>query len=72
MRQAQAQREALQAVGDRGDAHAQGQRGRDECAFSGRLGRRALSPSSYKATLAATGTDGARSVDKTVRFRVVR
>jgi hypothetical protein len=40
--------------------------------FSGRLGRRALSPGSYKATLAATGTDGARSDAKTVRFRVVR
>ena len=40
--------------------------------FSGRLGRRALSPGSYKATLAATGTDGSRSDAKTVRFRVVR
>ena len=40
--------------------------------FSGRLGRRALGPGSYKATLAATGADGARSDAKTVRFRVIR
>jgi hypothetical protein len=40
--------------------------------FSGRIGRRALAPGSYRATLIATDTSGKASTPKRLSFRVVR
>jgi hypothetical protein len=40
--------------------------------FSGRIGRRALKPGRYRATLVATDAAGNRSAAKRLRFRVVR
>jgi len=39
--------------------------------FSGRLGRRALKPGPYRATLVATGADGTRVPARALTFRVV-
>jgi hypothetical protein len=39
--------------------------------FSGRLGRRALKPGRYRATLVATGADGSKASSRTLRFRVI-
>ena len=39
--------------------------------FSGRLGRRALQPGPYRATLVATGADGTCVPARTLTFRVV-
>ena len=49
-------------------AHAGGNRIR----FSGRVGRRALRPGRYRATLRAVDAAGKRSKPQTVRFRIVR
>jgi hypothetical protein len=46
--------------------------GRDSTAFSGRIGRRALKPGRYRATLRATDTAGNRSSAKRISFRVVK
>ena len=40
--------------------------------FSGRIGRRALKPGRYRATLVATDAAGNASAPKRLRFRVVR
>jgi hypothetical protein len=40
--------------------------------FSGRIGKRALKPGSYRATLMATDAAGNKSAPKTVTFRIVR
>lgn len=49
-------------------AHAGGNRVR----FSGRVGRRALPPGRYRATLAGIDGTGSRSKPRTVRFRILR
>jgi hypothetical protein len=46
--------------------------GRDRIGFSGRIGRRALRPGRYRATLTATDLAGNRSRAHQVSFRVVR
>jgi hypothetical protein len=46
--------------------------GRRSTGFSGRLGRRALPPGRYRATLRARDTAGNRSPGRSVGFRVVR
>jgi len=45
--------------------------GRDSTAFSGRIGRKALKPGRYRATLRATDAAGNRSSAKRLRFTVV-
>jgi hypothetical protein len=40
--------------------------------FSGRIGRRALKPGRYRATLTATDAAGNKSAPKRLNFRVVR
>jgi len=45
--------------------------GRDSTAFSGRIGRKALKPGRYRATLRATDAAGNRSTAKRLRFTVV-
>jgi glucose/arabinose dehydrogenase len=49
-----------------------GRRGRNRHAFSGRLGRRALRPSRYRAKITATDPSGNRSPSRRARFRIVR
>jgi hypothetical protein len=46
--------------------------GRNKVAFSGRLGKRALRPGSYRATLVATDAGGHRSKPLRVSFAIVR
>jgi hypothetical protein len=46
--------------------------GRIRTNFSGRIGRRALRPGRYRATLVATDSAGLRSSPRTITFRVVR
>jgi Ca2+-binding RTX toxin-like protein len=46
--------------------------GRGRIGFSGRIGRRALRPGRYRATLTATDTAGNRSRPRQASFRVVR
>jgi hypothetical protein len=46
--------------------------GANSTRFSGRLGRRALRPGSYRALITATDTAGNRSAPQATRFRVVR
>jgi len=46
--------------------------GRKTTAFSGRLGRTALKPGRYRATLRAKDTAGNRSAPKRITFRIVR
>ena len=46
--------------------------GRDSTAFSGRIGRRALKPGRYRATLRATDAAGNRSSAKRIGFRIVQ
>ena len=46
--------------------------GRDSTAFSGRIGRKALKPGKYRATLRATDAAGNRSSAKRLSFRVVK
>jgi hypothetical protein len=48
-----------------------GNAGRNSIRFSGRLGRKALKPGSYRAVITATDAAGNRSAPKTTRFRVV-
>jgi hypothetical protein len=40
--------------------------------FSGRIGRRALRPGSYRATITATDAAGNKSRPKTLSFKIVR
>jgi hypothetical protein len=49
-----------------------GKQGRNSHRFSGRIGRRALRPGRYRASLTATDKAGNRSRAKRVRFRIVR
>jgi hypothetical protein len=46
--------------------------GRGRIGFSGRIGRRALRPGRYRATLTATDLAGNRSPARRLSFRVVR
>ena len=46
--------------------------GRDSTAFSGRIGRRALKPGKYRATLRAIDAAGNRSSAKRLKFTVVK
>jgi hypothetical protein len=46
--------------------------GSNELRISGRIGRRALAPGAYRATLRATDPGGLRSARRTVAFRVLR
>jgi glucose/arabinose dehydrogenase len=46
--------------------------GRNRHAFSGRLGRRAIRPGRYRATIRATDSTGNRSSPRRARFRIVR
>lgn len=46
--------------------------GANKVAFTGRLGKRALKPGAYRATLVATAADGRRSKPLRLSFRVVR
>jgi hypothetical protein len=48
------------------------QSGSVSTSFSGRIGRRALKPSRYRATITATDTAGNRSAPRRLAFRVVR
>jgi hypothetical protein len=50
----------------------QGLAGANTKRFSGKIGRRALKPGRYRATLIATDAAGNRSAPKQLRFRVVR
>jgi hypothetical protein len=54
----------------RGTLRHSGRRGRNRHAFSGRIGRRALRPGRYRATLTATDSFGNRSEAATVGFRL--
>ena len=51
---------------------ATGRAGRNSKKFSGRLGKRALSPARYRATLIATDAAGNASTPKRLTFRIVR
>ena len=46
--------------------------GTDTVKFSGRIGRRALAPGSYRATITATDAAGNKSKPRTARFRIVK
>jgi uncharacterized delta-60 repeat protein len=46
--------------------------GRNRVRFTGRVGRSALRPGRYRATLVATDASGGRSQPRSVRFRIVR
>jgi hypothetical protein len=46
--------------------------GKNKLAFSGRLGRKALKPGTYRATLTAVDAAGNKSARRTVSFKVVR
>jgi DNA-binding beta-propeller fold protein YncE len=48
------------------------QAGSDSVKFSGRIGRRALKPGSYRATITATDPSGNASKPRSVSFRIVR
>ena len=47
-----------------------GAKGANSAAFTGRIGRRALRPGSYRALIRATDAAGNRSAPSTTRFRV--
>jgi CSLREA domain-containing protein len=49
-----------------------GEAGRNSKKFSGRIGKRALSPARYRATLVATDAGGNASAPKRLTFRIVR
>jgi hypothetical protein len=49
-----------------------GKQGANSHRFSGRIGRRALRPARYRASLTATDKAGNRSSVRRVRFRIVR
>ncbi len=49
-----------------------GRSGPNRIGFTGRIGRRALRPGSYRAVMTATDAAGNRSAPKVARFRVVR
>jgi hypothetical protein len=59
----------LRSVGRFSRASAAGQNG---VAFSGRIGRRRLSPGSYRLTITAKDAAGNVSKPKSIRFRIVR
>jgi len=46
--------------------------GADSVKFSGRIGRRALRPGRYRATITATDPSGNGSKPRSVSFRIVR
>jgi hypothetical protein len=46
--------------------------GTDSVKFSGRIGRRALKPGSYRATITATDASGNASKPRSVSFRIIR
>jgi hypothetical protein len=48
-----------------------GQAGGNRVRFSGRVGRRALRPGRYRATVASTDATGRRSTPRRVTFRIL-
>ena len=60
------------ALQSKGTLRRAGKQGRNSLAFSGRMGKRALKPGSYRAVFTATDAAGNRSLAKTLKFRIVR
>jgi hypothetical protein len=60
------------ALQSKGTLRRSGKQGRNTAAFSGRMGKRALKPGTYRAVFSATDAAGNRSAAKRLRFRIVR